>query len=81
MEIILLENIMNLGNIGDKVVVKPGYGRNYLLKTGKALRYSKENLEHVSKKKDELNKKNIYLKMIKFFPLKLPLYLTVNKKN
>ena len=62
MEIILLENIMNLGNIGDKVLVKPGYGRNYLLKTGKALRYSKENLEHVSKKKDELNKKNIELK-------------------
>ena len=62
MEIILLENIMNLGNIGDKVVVKPGYGRNYLLKTGKALRYSKENLEHVSKKKDELNRKNVELK-------------------
>ena len=62
MEIILLENIMNLGNIGDKVEVKPGYGRNYLLKTGKALRYSKENLEHVSKKKDELNKKNVELK-------------------
>ena len=62
MEIILLENIINLGNIGDKVVVKPGYGRNYLLKTGKALRYSKENLAHVSKKKDELNKKNIELK-------------------
>ena len=62
MEIILLENIINLGNIGDKVIVKPGYGRNYLLKTGKALRYSKENLEHVSKKKDELNKKNLELK-------------------
>ena len=62
MEIILLENIINLGNIGDKVIVKPGYGRNYLLKTGKALRYSKENLAHVSKKKDELNKKNIELK-------------------
>ena len=53
---------MNLGNIGDKVVVKPGYGRNYLLKTGKALRYSEENLAHVSKKKDELNQKNIELK-------------------
>ena len=62
MEIILLENIMNLGNIGDKVEVKPGYGRNFLLKTGKALRYSKENLEHVSKKKDELNKRNVELK-------------------
>jgi len=62
MEIILLENIINLGNIGDKVEVKPGYGRNYLLKTGKALRYSKENLAFVSKKKDELNKKNVELK-------------------
>jgi len=59
MEVILLENIMKLGDIGDKVVVKSGYGRNYLLKTGKALRFSKENLEYVSKKKDELNKKNI----------------------
>ena len=62
MELILLENIMNLGSIGDKVTVKPGYGRNFLLKTGKALRYSKENLEHVSKKKNELNKKNIEIK-------------------
>ena len=62
MEIILLENIMKLGNIGDKVKVKNGYGRNFLLKTGKALRYNKENLDYVNKKKDELNKKNIELK-------------------
>ena len=62
MEIILLENIMNLGNIGDKVSVRPGYGRNFLLKKGKALRFSKENMEYVSKKKEELNKKNIELK-------------------
>tara|TARA_X000001036_G_C20397968_1_gene691534 strand:+ start:145 stop:600 length:456 start_codon:yes stop_codon:yes gene_type:complete len=62
MELILLENIMNLGNIGDKVNVKPGYGRNYLLKNGKALRLNKENLDYVSKKKDELNKKNVELK-------------------
>ena len=62
MEIILLENIINLGNIGDKVKVKPGYGRNFLLKKGKALRFNKENLEYVSKKKDELNKKNLELK-------------------
>ena len=62
MELILLENIMNLGNIGDKVKVKAGYGRNFLLKTGKAIRLNKENLEYVSKKKDELNKKNIELK-------------------
>ena len=57
MEIILLENILNLGNIGDKVTVKNGYGRNYLLKQGKALRFSKENLEIIKKRKDELNKK------------------------
>ena len=62
MEIILLENIINLGNIGDKVNVKNGYGRNYLLKNGKALRFNKENLELVKKKKDELNKKNVETK-------------------
>ena len=58
MEIILLENILNLGNIGDKVSVKNGYGRNYLLKQGKALRFNKSNQELVNKQKDELNKKN-----------------------
>ena len=62
MEIILLENILNLGNIGDKVKVKSGYGRNYLLKKGKALRFNKENEELVNKRKDELNKKNLELK-------------------
>ena len=62
MEIILLENIINLGNIGDKVKVKPGYGRNYLLKQGKALRFNKENQELVNKKKNELNKKNTEIK-------------------
>ena len=58
MQIILLENIINLGKIGDKVTVKNGYGRNFLLKQGKALRFNKENQELVNKKKDELNKKN-----------------------
>jgi large subunit ribosomal protein L9 len=62
MEIILLENILNLGNIGDKVSVKNGYGRNYLLKQGKALRFNKENDELVNKKKDELNRKNTEIK-------------------
>jgi large subunit ribosomal protein L9 len=62
MEIILLENILNLGDIGDKVKVKNGYGRNFLLKKGKALRFNKENEDFVSKKKDELNKKNTELK-------------------
>ena len=62
MEIILLENILNLGNIGDKVKVKNGYGRNFLLKKGKALRFNKENQDFVNKKKDELNKKNTEIK-------------------
>ena len=62
MEIILLENILNLGNIGDKVTVKNGYGRNFLLKQGKALRFNKDNLELVNKKKGELDKKNNEIK-------------------
>ena len=62
MEIILLENILNLGKIGDKVKVKNGYGRNFLLKQGKALRFNKENQELVSKKKDELINKNTEIK-------------------
>ncbi len=59
MEVILLENILNLGKIGEKVIVKNGFGRNYLLKQGKALRFNKANQDLVNKKKDELNKKNI----------------------
>ena len=62
MEIILLENILNLGNIGDKVKVKNGFGRNFLLKQGKALRFNKENQDLVNKKKVELNKKNNEIK-------------------
>ena len=58
MEIILVENISKLGKIGDKVKVKNGYARNYLLPQGKALRMNKENLDYVNKKKDEFNKKN-----------------------
>ena len=59
MDIILLENLTNLGKIGDKVTVKDGYGRNYLLKHGKALRFNKDNEQLIIKKKAELNKKNI----------------------
>ena len=58
MQVILLENIMKLGKIGDQVEVKNGFARNYLLRQGKALRASKENIEFVSVKKVELNKKN-----------------------
>ena len=62
MQVILLENIIKLGKIGDLVEVKNGYGRNFLLKTGKALRANKENIDLVNKKKDELNKKNNEIK-------------------
>ncbi len=62
MEVVLLENIKNLGNIGDIVVVKRGHGRNFLIKFGKALKASKENIELVNKKKEDLNIKNIGLK-------------------
>ena len=51
-----------MGNIGDKVKVKDGYGRNFLLKKGKALRFNKENQDFVNKKKDELNKRNTLIK-------------------
>ncbi|WP_233841382.1 50S ribosomal protein L9 [Dyella sp. 2HG41-7] len=44
MELILLEKVRNLGNLGDKVKVKPGYGRNYLLPQGKAVRVNADNL-------------------------------------
>ena len=62
MEVILLENVKNLGQIGDIVSVKRGHGRNYLLKYGKALKASKENISFVNKKKSVLNEKNQQLK-------------------
>jgi len=62
MEVVLLENIKKLGNIGDIVVVKRGHGRNFLIKFGKALKASKENIELVNKKKEDLNTKNVALK-------------------
>ena len=62
MEVILLENIKKLGQIGDVVNVKRGHARNFLIKYGKALKASKENIDLVNKKKDELNQKNLKLK-------------------
>ena len=62
MEIVLLENIKNLGNIGDVVDVKRGHGRNFLIKYGKALKASKINIDIVNKKKAKLSEKNISLK-------------------
>jgi len=62
MEVVLLENIKNLGKIGDIVNVKRGHGRNFLIKYGKALKASKDNIDFVNKKKSDLNAKNIALK-------------------
>ena len=62
MEIVLLENIKNLGKIGDVVTVKRGHGRNFLIKYGKALKASSDNINIVKKKKEDLNAKNLTLK-------------------
>jgi|TARA_B100002051_G_C16642177_1_gene589273 ribosomal protein L9 len=58
MQVILLEDIRNLGSVGEVVKVKDGYGRNFLLKSGKALLADKKNIEFVNKKKSEINKKS-----------------------
>lgn len=57
MNIILLEKVRNLGNLGDTVDVKPGFGRNYLLPEGKAVRATKRNLEQFQIRRAELEKK------------------------
>lgn len=58
MKVILLENIKKLGSIGQQVNVKDGFGRNFLLKKGKALLPTKENIAHFETKKAEIIKKN-----------------------
>ena len=54
MEIILLEKIRNLGDLGSQVSVKPGYGRNYLVPQGKAVRATKENMKVFESRRTEL---------------------------
>ena len=58
MEVILLEHVNKLGRMGDKVNVKNGYARNYLLPTKKALRATAENLAFYEKQKAELEAHN-----------------------
>jgi large subunit ribosomal protein L9 len=63
MNIILLERVENLGQMGDLVKVKPGYARNFLLPTGKALRATKANMERfeserVQREADNLTRKS-----------------------
>ena len=56
MEVILLENIANLGKLGDTVTVKAGYGRNYLVPQAKAVAATAENLAVFETRKAELLK-------------------------
>ncbi len=54
MNVILLDKIENLGDIGDLVSVKPGYGRNYLIPSGKAALATKENIAEFESRRAEL---------------------------
>ncbi len=56
MEVILLEKIANLGAMGDKVNVKPGYGRNFLIPQGKAAAATAENIAEYEARRAELEK-------------------------
>ena len=56
MEVILLEKVANLGNLGDRVTVRPGYGRNYLVPGKKAVPATKENIEMFEARRAELEK-------------------------
>ncbi len=56
MQVILMEKVVNLGNLGDVVKVKDGYARNYLIPQGKAKRASKANLEVFAARKAELER-------------------------
>lgn len=58
MEVILLERVESLGGMGEKVRVKPGYARNYLLPQGKALRATAENLAYFESQRAALEKLN-----------------------
>ena len=57
MEVILLQKIANLGDIGDRVKVKPGFGRNYLLPAGKATLATPENIARFDTRRAELEAK------------------------
>ncbi|AKS41842.1 50S ribosomal protein L9 [Wenzhouxiangella marina] len=54
MKLILLENVYNLGGLGDTVTVRPGYGRNFLLPRGKAVAATPENIEKFEAQREEL---------------------------
>lgn len=56
MEIILLEKVANVGDLGDRVKVRPGYGRNYLIPGGKAVAATEENVAKFEARRAELEK-------------------------
>jgi large subunit ribosomal protein L9 len=56
MEVILLQKVENLGNLGDKVKVRAGYGRNFLIPQGKAKPATAKNIEEFEKRRAELEK-------------------------
>jgi len=56
MEVILLEKIANLGNLGDKVTIKAGYGRNYLVPQGKAVAATAKKIAEFEARRAELEK-------------------------
>lgn len=56
MEVILLEKIKNLGDLGDRVKVRPGYGRNYLIPQGKAVPATPENVRRFEERRVELER-------------------------
>ena len=56
MNVILMERVMSLGNLGDEVSVKNGYARNYLIPTGKAVRATAENREVFEQRRAELTR-------------------------
>jgi large subunit ribosomal protein L9 len=56
MQVILLETIKNLGDLGSVVDVRPGYGRNFLIPQGKALPATKNNLAEVEERRADLEK-------------------------
>ena len=61
MQVILLEKVRNLGNLGDKVNVKPGYGRNYLIPQSKAVFATEKNVMLFEERRSELEKKALQL--------------------
>ena len=59
MDVILLEKIRKLGDLGDKVKVKSGFGRNYLIPSGKAVTATAENIEKFEARRAELEKQQL----------------------